>query len=66
MSKQDKKARKVLRKKINVEGKAIALGLQNLILKFSFIKRAGIAWKILRGKAFLGGAELPGSSSLRT
>jgi len=59
LSKQDKKARKVLREKIKLEGKDIVVSLQNLILKFSFIKRAYIALNILRGKPFLGGAGLP-------
>lgn len=51
----NKKARKVLREKIQVEGKDIAISLQSLILRFTFKKRASIAWKILRGKPFLGG-----------
>lgn len=56
--KQNKKARKVLRKKINIEGKEIVLSLQSLIIKFGFRKRVSIAWKILRGQPFLGGAGL--------
>lgn len=56
MSKQDKKARKVLREKIKVEATDLAESLQGLILKFSFIKRAAIAWRILRGKPFLASA----------
>lgn len=57
-NKQDKKARKALREILKVEGKDIAIALQGLILKFSFVKRASIAWKILRGQAFLGGVGL--------
>ena len=57
-SKTDKKARKVLREKIQVDGKDVALRLQSLIIKFSLFKRIIIASRILRGKPFLGSGKI--------
>ena len=51
---QDKKLRKKIRKHVKVEAPEVATGIQQLILDMSWWPRFKVAWKIIKGKRFIG------------